>query len=301
MYISGGVLFSVAVSIGDHIAKSIFMEFLNPDFVQGLSLLLGKSESQLHRVGGYLGWTSRGLILLGFLTLLTKRTNLKFNVEFKVFSLINVLIAIAGMMIPYFASSLNATRLYHITLIFIAPFLYIGGITLFKILSRLVGASWTDQWMKNSLKVLFIFLAISFLFNSSWVFEMIEGSSHPLFDTNNLLDYPRFNEMEVFGAKWLCNKVENGKPIIVDSYRYYLLKGFQKKYILKFGVNKIEEKSSIYLGTLNIINKTMLVKSIHGTRKTMEYFELGDIANSENKIYTNGGSTILYQSARDQG
>jgi len=248
-------------------------------------------------VGGYLGWTSRGLILLGFLTLQTKQTNLKFKIEFKVFSLINVMIAIAGMTIPYFASSLNATRLYHITLIFIAPFFYIGGITLFKILSRVVRASWTDQWMKKSLKVLFIFLAISFLFNSSWVFEIVEGSSHPLFDTNNLIDYPRFNEMEVLGAKWLCNKVENGNPIIVDSYRFYLLKGFQMKHILKFGVNKIEEKSSIYLGTLNIINKTMLVKIIKDTGITLEYFELGDIDNSGNKIYTNGGSTVYYQSA----
>jgi len=228
--------------------------------------LAWETVSLLHSVTKYLHLLSQFFILVGVLTLLFKRGDTKFERGYKAFSLVFSVICFAGIGVPYFASSLNTSRLYQITLVFLAPFCVIGGITVLKVVSRIVKVSWTDQRVKSSLRALSTFFAIFLLFNSGWVYEVAKDHPPPLL--NNTIDYPRFNHQEVSGAEWITN-VKGSDPIYADGYRWLLLGG------LEWGQAR------------NLPKDIRKVKT--------KYIKLTDVIGKRSKIYDNGGAQVYHQ------
>ena len=127
---------------------------------------------------------------------------LKFEREYVAFSMINLAILFAAVSVPFFASSLNMTRLYHITLIFLAPFCVIGGITVLRAMSRIARVAWTNKSVRSSLKVLSLYFLIFMLYQTGFVYGVAEGNFYSI-SLNTTMDTPRFNDQEVLGAKWL--------------------------------------------------------------------------------------------------
>ena len=302
MYVSSSSAFNVIVRIGDQIASSIFTEFLNPEAAEGWDILMGETVSPLHSVNKYLHLLSQFFIAVGILTLLFKRGNMKFERGYSAFSLVFFAICLGGIALPYFASSLNTTRLYHITLIFLAPFCVIGGITVFKMLSRVVKASWTDQRVRSSLKVLSVFLVIFLLFNSGWVYEVakdhpgsISLSQESVKEYGDAKDKMRFYsgytaEGDVFGARWLSENKNNKSFVYADRTHYY-------KVILSYGkinygrgarilLSSNMKKGYIYLTYVNVVEN--LLPAEGELYNTMEYPSI----KKGNKIYSNGVSEI---------
>lgn len=295
MYISSSSAFYTGVHIGNHIATSIWTEFLNPKATQGLNILTTETSSPLHEVCKYWHLASQFFIVVGILALVLKlRETAKFEKEYGTFSLVNFIICFAGIAVPYFASSLNTSRLYQITLIFLAPFCVIGGITVFKVLSRAVKASWTKQHVKSSLQVLSVFLAIFLLFNSGWVYE-IANDIPTSFSLDTTIDYPRFNDQEVSGAKWLYS-VKNSSLIYADGLRWLLLGSFGWGQVTSFPVkiDKIHKDSYIYLGKFNVINESVLVAYKEKAVGMSFYISNSVIINDRDKIYANGGSQVYW-------
>jgi len=296
MYVSSSSAFNTIVYIGNHIASSIFTEFLNPEAAEGLSILTSETSSPLHEVCKYWHLASQFFIAVGILALVLKsREATKFGKEYGTFSLVNFIICFAGIAVPYFASSLNTSRLYQITLIFLAPFCVIGGITVFRMLSRVAKASWTDdRRVKNSLKVLSMFLAVYLLFNSGWIYEIAKDNPTS-FVLNTTIDYPRFNSQEVSAAKWLYS-VKNSSPIYADGLRWLLLGSFRWGQVTSFPVNidKIHKDSYIYLGKFNTMNESVLVAYREKALGVSFYINNSVIINDRDKIYANGGSQVYW-------
>ena len=294
MYISSSSAFNTIVHIGDHIASSIFTEFLNPEAAQGWSIIMWETVSLLHSVTKYLHLLSQFFILVGVLTLLFKRGDTKFERGYKAFSLVFSVICFAGIGVPYFASSLNTSRLYQITLVFLAPFCVIGGITVLKVVSRIVKVSWTDQRVKSSLRALSTFFAIFLLFNSGWVYEVAKDHPPPLL--NNTIDYPRFNHQEVSGAEWITN-VKGSDPIYADGYRWLLLGGLEwgQARNLPKDIRKVRDDSYLYLGSYNVANKSVLVRYKEKALTKTKYIKLTDVIGKRSKIYDNGGAQVYHQ------
>jgi len=295
MYVSSSSAFDAIVHIGDHIASSIFTEFLNPEAAQGLALVTGETVSPLHSVTKYLHLISQFFILVGAITLILNRKETKFEREYKAFSLVNLVICFSGITLPYFASALNTSRLYQITLIFLAPFCVIGGITVFRMLSRVAKASWTDdRRVKNSLKVLSMFLAVYLLFNSGWVYEVAKDNPPPLL--NNTIDYPRFNHQEFSGAEWITN-VKGSDPIYADGYRWLLLGGLEcgQARNLPKDIRKVRDDSYLYLGSYNVANKSVLVWYKEKALTKTKYISLSNVIVKNSKIYDNGGAQVYHR------
>ena len=145
MYVSSSSAFEAIVYIGDHISSSIFTDFLNPEAAQGIELITMETTSSLHDISKYLHLIAQFFIAIGILTLLLKRKEMKFEEEYAAFSYVNFMICFSGVAVPFFASSLNTSRLYHITLIFLAPFCVIGGMTFFRMVNHVVKKSLTDR------------------------------------------------------------------------------------------------------------------------------------------------------------
>jgi uncharacterized membrane protein len=293
MYLSSSSAFNSIVRIGDHMASSIFTEFLSPEAAQGVGIIMAETLSPLHSVAKYLHLLALFFIAVGIITLILKHREMKFEREYVAFSLVAFGICLGGIALPYFASSLNTSRLYQITLIFLAPFCVIGGITVLKVLSRIVKASWTNESVKSSLKALSMFFVLFLLFNSGWIYEVAKDNSLSI-SLNSTIDYPRFNDQEVLGAEWLF-RVKSSDKIYADTYRSLLLNSFEGRIVIPLSVDEIPENSYIYLGTLNVVDDKVIHEHKIGVQCIMGYIGSEDIVNKRNNIYTNGGAEVYYR------
>jgi uncharacterized membrane protein len=296
MYVSSSSAFDTIVHIGDHIASSIFADFLNPEATEGLRMMLAQPQPRLlHEVHRVICYLNQIFIIIGSIVLLLKYREMKFEREYGAFSVVNLAILFFCVSVPFFASSLAVTRLYHITLIFLSPFCVIGGITFFRMLSKVVRIAWTNKSVRISLKILSVYFVIFMLYQTGFVYGVAEGHFCSI-SLNSTMDYPRFNHQEVLGAEWLYD-VKGSNPIYADDYRRLLIGSFEWGQVrtLTFDIDKIREDSYIYLGSLSIEKKEILVVDVKSARRiTREYINSSQIVEDGNKIYTNGGAQVFH-------
>ncbi|GAI29289.1 unnamed protein product, partial [marine sediment metagenome] len=145
MYISGSTVFDSYVRIGEHLARNIFTEFLNPAASGFTVLLTPWKPGLLHTVNAIINYLNQIFIVIGVLVLLLRHRELKFEKEYAAFSVLSLVIVFAGILVPFLITFAAMQRLYYITLIFLAPFGVIGGITVFRMIGRVVKAPWKNE------------------------------------------------------------------------------------------------------------------------------------------------------------
>jgi uncharacterized membrane protein len=103
------------------------------------------------------------------------------------------------------------------------------------------------------------------------------------------MDYPRFNDQEVLGAKWL-HGVKSSNPIYADAYRYLLIRRFEGGHVrtLTVDIDKIQDDSYIYFGTLNAVEDIIIYAKTPCINSS-------DIVDGADKIYANGGAAVYYR------
>lgn len=293
IFVSSSSTFISIVQIGNHILTSIVTDFLNPAAAQGLSIIITESVSPLYTIGKNIHIIAQFFIAIGLFTILLKYGKMKFQKEYVAFSLVNFMILVGGIVLPFVASSLNTSRLYQIALIFLAPFFVIGWMTSFKVLANSSRIFWIGH-TQNSVKVLSVFLAIFLLFNSGFVYEIAKDNPNSI-SLNSSVDYPRFNEQEVLGAKWIYD-VKNDYPLYGDHYRKPLFKsiGLKGSKNIPFDIDRIVNNSYIYFGTLNTIYDKVLVSNQTDVNIKTEYINSKDTINNKSMIYANGGAQVYF-------
>jgi uncharacterized membrane protein len=308
MYVSSSSAFEAIVRIGDHIVSSIFTDFLNPEAAEGVKLIMWKTVSPLHDVTKYLHLISQFFIVIGIYTLLAKRKEMKFKKEYAAFSYVNFMICFAGIAVPFFASSLNTSRLYHITLIFLAPFCVIGGMAFFRMVDHVVKKSWTDRIVRSSLRVLSVFFAVFLLFNSGWVYEVAKDNPGSISLSQEWIKecggtktkasfYTTLTpEQEVFSAKWLSKKREHEEKVYAtyNDIRVHALTSYgmiprSETPILTNTTENIEEKPYVYLQHLNVIEG---IGTDWDQKIIYDIDEIFHLFDAKSKIYSNGASEV---------
>lgn len=291
MYVSGGAAINTISGIGDHIISNIG-EFLNPETAQGLSLIIKQTTSPLHDLLKYLHILTQFLIIVGILNLFLTGENSGFKNEYAAFAYVSLAIALAGIAIPYFASTLNTTRLYHITLIFLAPFCIIGALTFSKLILKITKHSWNNIKTNQTLAILSGIFVIFLLFNSGWVFEIVNDDPISL-SLNNKIDAPRFNEQDVTGAKWLTFHVADGDKIFADRYRWLLIRSYEvgdNVSILPYESNQLPKDACLFLGSYNINIGQVLLKNAQDGTPITKYADFASIVMNWDKMYDNGAA-----------
>lgn len=282
---SNSSAFYTIVELGNHITNSLFKEIINPEVVEGLKVMNTETNTLLQHINKGINYLNQIFIMIGFIILL-KPYKTKFEKEYVAFSVIQLIILFGIVTVPYFGSALNTARLYHISLIFLAPFGLIGGIIVISTIFEGVKLSWTDKSLRRSLKVLSVYFVVFFLYQTGFIFQIVDGTSGSI-SLNYEMDYIRFNPQEVLGAMWLKD-VGSNDQMYADEYRIYPLSSFDwgRVNTLPADPNK---NSYIYLGTLNVNEKKILVSS--GARR---YVDSEYIIKDRNKIYSNGGAEVYY-------
>ena len=303
MYVSSSSAFDNIVRIGDHIASSIFTDFLNPEAVQGLEMMLAQPAlGLLHEVNRVICYLNQIFIVIGGIVLLLKRREMKFESEYAAFSMVNLAILFAAISVPFFASSLNMVRLHHIALIFLAPFCVIGGIAVLKMTSKIVRVAWTNKTMRSSLKILSVFFAISLLYNAGVVFGVAEGHYKSI-SMNSTMDRGCFNDQESLMAEWIKNTKDVDTKIYSDGVRGVLLGGiFGEKHVFRGDeevgiITRIPDDAYIFLGRENVKNgKIMLDAPGRGISVlNLQNLTFYNTLLNMNKIYNNGDAHVYYR------
>ena len=300
MYVSSSYTFNAIVGIGDHIAANIFGLF-NPEEVQALHMIAKKTSSPLHSVDKYFHLITLFFISVGLLALLLKCSGMKFEREYSTFSLMFFAICLVSLAVPLTSRQLGTARAYHITLFFLAPFCVIGYITVFKMMSRVVKASWTDQRVRSSLKVLSVFLAIFLLFNTGLVYEVAKDNPTSI-SLNSTINHPRFhtNDQEACGARWLVNLANDSYVYAGDCGRIFFPFISDKEKIKRFNndTERISPNSYIFMGFLNVREDEVVVVKKDAKGYSQDYPKLSNstfynkVVIHANKIYDNGDAQV---------
>jgi len=322
IYVCGSATFNTIISVTDNIARNIFTEFLSPEAAQGLNILLREPESPIHGVFKMLHILMQFFIFVGVIDLalrLVKKKS-KFDYEFASLSLVGFSLCLAAITVPYLASSLNTTRLYHLTLFFLAPFSVLGAVSVFNFLSKIRRFIWTKRGVittKTSLKALSIILGVFLLFNTGFVYEITKDHPYSISLGQNWIKrygsardkfafYSLYTPVEeVISALWLSHYRDNVSDVYSD-YRarnnvlnaYAMISRSEGHAMGAWGTTTIliMDNSYVYLRKVNIFEGLM-----GGEPKPTGLLNVYDatiivslLPQKANKIYSNGDSEIYY-------
>jgi len=149
------------------------------------------------------------------------------------------------------------------------------------------------------LKLLALFFAIFLLFNTGWIYEVLNDSPTS-YSLNNNLDSPKFTEKDVIGKDWLyrCYPFDENKknsPLIyADYFRFLLFKtSFESQISVVLASNKPQINNSyVYYATYNTVNHKVLIPIESGSNINTFYYSTNKFVLVTNKIYDNGGANI---------
>jgi len=215
------------------------------------------------------------------------RKEFTFSREYTVLSFMSLVMLFLGIVVPYLSSQLNVDRIFHIMLIFLAPFSLIGGIFTVRYatkISHLFKRNIARVSSETCFKLLAIFLVAFLLFNSEWVTRVAtEHVSTISFDSK--MDYPKFTDGEVEGARWLSNAASNSSTFYGDLAGKLLLSelSYWQARILEADTGSLPPSSFIFLRRINIQQNSFQNQS--------SAFYKANIAN-RNKVYDNGDSQV---------
>jgi len=293
--VAGGTAFATITDIGDKIWNTLFVESHTATPAQGMQILTSQATTALHGLAKVVHIATQGLIAVGLLATLAKRDRWRIEPEYLTVSLVFLLINVAGIIVPFFASSLNTSRLYHITLLLLAPFAIIGGITLYDAVVERIRAFMMVPFMGTAYQALAAFFVVFLLFNSGLIYQVV-GDNPTSMALETTGDKPVFNGKEIQGAKWLISE-SNNRPIYADGMRWWLLLGFDPDHqrYLPADASLIEPNSYTYFGTYNLVRESVRLEAQQNTVTTATYIDAGLFVENQDRIYDNAGSAIYYR------
>lgn len=293
--------FKSIVVIGEHILENL-AEIFNPTTSQSLGMIMHKF-SFYHEITKVIHLISQLFIIVGFISIsLTESKEDRISKTFLTFSLANLFLLSMSIVVPYFASALNTTRIYQITLSFLAIFFAIGAKIIFqhsytKISSILKLNSHNSE--KNSYYILSIFLCVYVLFNSGLVYELV-GDEPVSISLNSTFDAPRFNQQEASSASWIIAH-GNKSLIYSDVFSMWFLQDFIP---INYGIKQLNLKfinnnSYLYLRKHNVDSRTISLITRENQIAKTKIVNLENISyyTQSSNIYENGGAEIMVKNA----
>jgi uncharacterized membrane protein len=299
--ISSSAAFNAIIYVWKNIRENIY-ELFNPEVAQGMALLIKAPTTPLRNIQKILHIIAIIFIIIGIIkSLLRKNNRKKFNREYLGFTLYSLILSINSFILPLFASSINTTRLYHITLFFLSPFFVLGWTSFFTIFEKRI------SWVRNKFpwKMISIFLLIFLLFDTGFIYEIandyptsISISRNSVRESNDIRLKASFHdayntfEEDIYGVNWLSKNAEEN--IVYSDYlsqsplfSYGMIK-YQRYRALSIDTT-IDKNNFIYLGYANIVDGVIYIKS---TKTAYNTTILDTLLEKMDKLYSNGGSEI---------
>lgn len=295
IYTSNSTIFQSFMDIGRSIVENLY-SFMDPNATQGLSLVMEEQVTPLRKLHKNFYLISQFFISIGIMVLFLGKDGMKFNKEFKAMSLAAFIVLVAGVFLPFFSSQMNTSRLYHVALIFLAPFCVLGIIKIINSLKWIFRLILGVNLNKNHLfKFISVFFIVFLFFDTGLVYYFMDSEHPTSIALNTSYDFPKFNQKEVTAGEWLKNRQFNNYTAFADKYRSSVLVSFFTpcKEIPPY-FDLVSNQSYIFLGSINVAQGQVRVYQMVGSNiVTSEGYQSSqEILLKRSRIYDNGGSHI---------
>ena len=262
-------------------------------------LLQIETLSPLHAVTELLYLLGLLLILVGLAALAIRRCRFMFDQEFAALALASFAILIIAVFIPYLVSSIDITRLYHISTLLLAPFCVTGALLIGGVPGRLRAKRRERTGVSLAYKLVAALFVIMLLFSTGFIYEVTRQEPTSFF-LNDSIDAPRFNAREVAGAQWLYAVKAAERPVYADAYRGLLWTSLDSTTLLESlpsHAAKTPHNGYVFLGTFNLFTGTSAQQYapslFNGTQ--ISYASLAGIADTRDRIFDDGGAVVYYR------
>lgn len=294
VYTSNSATFSTIAENGDKIYSQLgnFFDLSSRGETVLTGLGLAESPSVWNTISRVVAYVTQGLIVLGFLAFVTKRSHKNIQKEYLLFSFASIMFLGMLIIVPGLANTLNMTRFYHILLFFLAPLCVVGAefiVRLFSKRKRIIAVT----------SIVLIVLVPYFLFQSNFMYEVTGSDSWSVPLSGYRMDrlrlyghYGYADDFSVYGSLWLS---ENANTTLSTIYgdesstnNLLPLHGLiVSNKITLTNTTQIEPKGLVYLSTLNTVDDAFPYR-----KTSWNSSELAFSFNDLNLIYTNGNSEI---------
>jgi len=312
VYISLSKTFETIVSIGQRISMAIKDEIFSSHTIDPtVSKALGSGlldQPFWHALGHIWQYGTQVLLVIGFAYVFLRYIKKRSQPELTFFSAVGMLFLFMSITLPYFASSLNMDRIYHIVLIFISPLCVIGLLYLVDQISSVCKITAPQKQKLISICLVLVFVPY-FLFNSSTVFEVTENSNNFALKIGQTKDYSKYYSNstyyflaripseDVVACDWISAFRTADSPIYSDSYRECELWGYGLLPLNNvFGrVYPPSTGGYVFVGRQNIIDNVYICPDETRVHSSVKYGfdQIQSHLDSRNLIYSSG--VVIYK------
>jgi uncharacterized membrane protein len=306
LFVAGGSAIFRLSSFMSTVTTGILQDFFNPSLRPSLvSQALGLSSvtpGPLHVLNRYTQYLVVGGLIFGFVVFFLKGP--KKAAEKRMLSVMCVGAGMLGMsvLLPYFAGGLNLSRVFQISLIFLAPCLIYGTEKVRSMLGLVLYRSKLIRFVSLPTKRVFVatLLICYFLFTSGWVWAVTMDKPTSLVmdsqrmsgsrDLNLLVTY--YSEYtltsEIAGVSWARTYGANNSLCgdVISGYEVLTSYGEQSRLVMRVLPSECDN-SYIYLSKLNSLNGV----GIGFEGATWSIADIAPLLGSENRIYS-GEATV---------
>lgn len=301
IYTSQSASFTSLVDMGENIYRNLWTELLNPQSRTEETLRGVGMGEQAASIGHWLGrgfhYATQSFIVLGLAGAILKwKIGFKFHREYIAMSLVMLAFTLLPLMTPSF-DLFHITRMYHLSLLVLAPFCIIGGNLFFSVLPKL---------RKSHVPPILTLIVVTslFLFETSFIYEVTGDVSYSVPLSIHRMDRAVFYGngyitecVDVAGAEWLhSNIVLTANTLMyadIVSINMHLTSYavFPRDHTeILSNVTSFNTNAYVYLRHFNTFDGKMVRRGgyVWNTSDIRSRFE------SLDKIYTNGGCEISF-------
>ncbi|MTK63829.1 MAG: DUF2206 domain-containing protein [Methanobacterium sp.] len=289
LFVSSSVLFNLTLTTLNNLITISYLFLFNPSALMAVGIVTSE-KTFLRSIALVLHLLIEALIAVGILALIVRRTKMKFNENYALFTVMSFVLLILVIVVPFLAGALNPERFYQIALIFLSVFFVVGWLRFSDLINRLFKNRWNPKSVKkNSFKLMALFLAVSLMFNSGVAYELLNDKPSSMV-LHTSMDGPKFNNLEVTGTQWITDYRVNDE-VHADSYRFLLLNGFIPYEKAKSTFYYPNTGSYMFLGTYNLLTGEFGIPQAGST--TLQYYSISNLTSVGSSIYDNGGSKVF--------
>jgi uncharacterized membrane protein len=317
-FAAGGAVLSDFVQFSSTTAQSMIQDFLSPasrPTVVLQAIGIGAfSPGLLHYIGRVANYAVLAFILLGF-AIFVKRAH-TFTEKTMVGPMIaSMVMLVAATVLPFFASGLNFSRVFQLSLLFIAPCFAIGA----RVVDSAIRRCWAFMnsrpghfqihvpSIRISKSLLAVIVLVSyFLFTSGWTWAVtMDTPISPILDLQRMMNsqdpstvlgyYNRYTyPQDAQAALWLRAHITTNGEVCADfTTRNHVLDSYGQFPRLGPALPEFCSDPQLYYIFLSVLNTQHNLGTESANFIPWNITDVSPIYVSRNRIYSNGGSVIF--------